>query len=219
VLPKFVRRTMPERVRRSQRLRAMALRAGLIPPRTMHSPAEAALLRELARGRRRAVEIGVYEGSSALVLVDSLPPEAELHLVEPFGSGMDWWEPADERAVRAVVARAAAGRGGPEVHWHVATSEAAASGWDRGVDLVFIDGDHSEAACRLDWELWHPFVEPGGVVAFHDARGSDPGPTSVVNALFRAAGGRAPGWSIAAERDSVVVVQRINAAAAGTRER
>jgi predicted O-methyltransferase YrrM len=197
----------------------MALRAGLIPPRTMHSPAEAALLRELARGRRRAVEIGVYEGSSALVLIDSLPPEAELHLVEPFGSGMDWWEPADEGAVRAVVARAGASRGGPEVHWHVATSEAAARDWDRGIDLVFIDGDHSEAACRLDWELWHPFVEPGGVVAFHDARGSDPGPTAVVDGLFRGAGGQAPGWSIMAERDSVVVVQRINAAAAGTRER
>jgi predicted O-methyltransferase YrrM len=59
---------MPDRLRHSARARALALRTGLAPTRTMLSPGESALLAELARGRRRAVEIGVYEGSSALVL-------------------------------------------------------------------------------------------------------------------------------------------------------
>ena len=208
VLPKFVRRRVPDSIRHSPRLRALALRAGLIPPRTMHSPAESALLRELARGARRAVEIGVYEGSSALVLLDALPADAELHLIEPFGKGMDWWEPADERAVKAVVGRAARRRGGPTVRWHVTTSEVAARAWDLGADLVFIDGDHTEAACRLDWELWHRFVEPGGVVAFHDARGGDPGPTAVVERLFGAGEEGPPGWSVCAERDTIVAVRR-----------
>jgi predicted O-methyltransferase YrrM len=89
----------------------------------------------------------------------------------------------------------------------VATSEAVAREWRLPVDLVFIDGDHSEAACRLDWELWHPLVEPGGVVAFHDARGGDPGPTAVVEALFGGPG--TDGWGILAERDTVVAVQRL----------
>ena len=208
MLPSVVRRRVPERVRHSPRLRALALRAGLIPPRTMHSAAEAALLHELAEGRRRAVEIGVYEGSSALVLVDGLPSDAELHLIEPFGQGMEWWEPADERAVKAVVRRAARRRGGPVVLWHVCTSETAAHGWSSSVDLVFIDGDHSEAACRLDWELWHRFVEPGGVVAFHDARGGDPGPTAVVEGLFGAGGEAGPGWRVCEERDTIVAVRR-----------
>jgi predicted O-methyltransferase YrrM len=207
VLPNVVRSRVPDRFRHSAGLRALALRAGLIPPRMMHSEGEAALLGELARGRRRAVEVGVYEGSSALVLARALPLAAELHLIEPFGSGMEWWEPADEGAVKAVVGRAARGRGGPEVHWHVATSEAVAREWRLPVDLVFIDGDHSEAACRLDWELWHPLVEPGGVVAFHDARGGDPGPTAVVEALFGGPG--TDGWGILAERDTVVAVQRL----------
>ena len=180
----------------------------MIPPRTMHSPAESALLRELAADRRRAVEIGVYEGSSALVLLGVLPPAAELHLIEPFGKGMDWWEPADEGAVRAVMRRAARRRRGPTVHWHVGTSEEAARDWDLDVDLVFIDGDHTEAACRLDWELWHGFVEPGGVVAFHDARGGDPGPTAVVERLFGAGGEGPPGWSVCDERDTIVAVRR-----------
>jgi predicted O-methyltransferase YrrM len=208
VLPKIVRRSVPDNLRHSPRLRALALRAGLIPPRTMHSPAEAALLRELAQGRRRAVEIGVYEGSSALVLLDALPVDAELHLVEPFGKGMDWWEPADEEAVMAVVRRAARGRAGPSVRWHVTTSEAAARDWNLGVDLVFIDGDHAEASCRLDWTVWHRFVEPGGVVAFHDARGGDPGPTAVVERLFGPGGEGPPGWRISDERDTIVAVRR-----------
>ena len=142
----------------------MALRTGLIPPRTMQSEGESALLARLAHGRTRAVEIGVYEGSSALVLAGALPLGAELHLIEPFGKGMDWWEPADEGAVRALVGRAARRRGGPALHWHVTTSERAVGGWHEPIDLLFIDGDHSEAACRLDWDLWHGFVQPGGTV-------------------------------------------------------
>lgn len=198
---------MPDSLRHSARARAFALRAGLVPPRTMHSPGESALLAELAHGRQRALEVGVYEGSSALVLVRELPLEAELHLVEPFGAGMEFWEPADEQAVKAVVGRAQRRRGGPQLHWHVQTSEEAARGWSAPLDFVFIDGDHSEAACRLDWELWSPHVEAGGVVIFHDANGGDPGPTAVVESLFDAGDGQ-PGWRLSASRDTMVAVTR-----------
>lgn len=36
------------------------------------------------------------------------------------------------------------------------------------IDLVFIDGDHSEEATKNDIALWLPFVKSGGVVVFHD---------------------------------------------------
>lgn len=36
------------------------------------------------------------------------------------------------------------------------------------IDLVFIDGDHSYAACQADIGAWAPFVKRGGVMAFHD---------------------------------------------------
>jgi hypothetical protein len=109
-LPQALRSLAPDRVRHSRGLRAAALRAGLIPPRTMHTAGESALLAELAAGRRRVVEIGVYEGSSALVLVGAVARDAELHLVEPFGSGGPWpgvMNPASEGAAKAVVERAA----------------------------------------------------------------------------------------------------------------
>jgi predicted O-methyltransferase YrrM len=187
----------------------------MIPPRIMHSQREAQLLCELASGTARAVEIGVYEGSSTLVLVEALPMDADLHLVDPFDSVGPWpgvLNAPNEKATRTVVERAARRRGGPRLHWHVALSEQVGRAWKQPLDLVFIDGDHSEEACRLDWELWNLCVKPGGVVAFHDARlglpggGGDEGPTRVVNELFRA--GRMPHWRILAERDTIVVVER-----------
>jgi hypothetical protein len=72
--------------------------------------------------------------------------------------------------------------------------------------LVFIDGDHSQAACRLDWELWSPHVARGGVVIFHDANGGDPGPTAVVEDLFGEGGACRPGWRVSARRDTMVAV-------------
>ena len=215
-LPKVIRRLAPDRLRDDPRLRAVAVGTGLIPPRTMHSDAEASLLRELAVGRRRVVEIGVYEGSSAVVLCEVLEPDAELHLVDPFGHHPmalpEGWG-ATERASRRVVARAARRHDGPRVHWHIALSEDAAREWGAPVDLVFIDGDHSEDGCALDWELWHRFVEPGGVVLFHDARASQPsgrglpGPTAVVDRLVRGPGAL-PGWAILREADRAVAVKR-----------
>jgi predicted O-methyltransferase YrrM len=216
VLPQTLRRAVPDRVRDDPRLRALAVGAGLIPPRTMHSDEERALLQRLARGARRVVEIGVYEGSSAVALCGVLGPDAELHLIDPFGhhpTALPAGWGATERASRRVVARAARD-GGPRVVWHVELSQDTGRRWRGGdVDLVFIDGDHAEDATRLDWELWQTHVAPGGHVLFHDARASQaggrglPGPTTVVDELFR---GDAPlaGWSLAAEADRTVAVRR-----------
>jgi cephalosporin hydroxylase len=38
----------------------------------------------------------------------------------------------------------------------------------RHTDVLFIDGDHSYAGVRSDWETYEPLVRPGGIVAFHD---------------------------------------------------
>ena len=109
VLPASLRRLTPARLRDDVRLRALAVGFGLIPPRTMHSAEDARVLLEAARGARRVVEIGVYEGSSALALCEALGPDAELHLVDPFGAHPDalpsGWG-ATEWATRRVVARA-----------------------------------------------------------------------------------------------------------------
>jgi Methyltransferase domain len=224
VLPARLRRLTPTRLRDDVRLRALAVGLGLIPPRTMHSEEDAEVLLEAAKGARRVVEIGVYEGSSALALCEALGPDTELHLVDPFGSHPDalpsGWG-ATEWATRKVLARAQRRRGpdAPDVHWHVALSHELAASWEGEVDVVFIDGDHSEAGCELDWSCWHPFVPVGGRVVFHDARADQPGgrglpgPTSVVERHFRSAEAgtitTTPAWKITAEADRTVVVRRV----------
>ncbi len=212
-LPATLRSRVPTRLRDDVRLRALAVGLGAIPPRTMHSDEDAAVLLRAAAEARRVVEIGVYEGSSAVALCRHLGPGAELHLVDPFGHHPDalpsGWG-ATEWATRRAVARAA--RGGPRVHWHVALSERVAAGWSGEVDLVFIDGDHSEHGVELDWNAWRPFVAVGGHVVFHDARADQPGgrglpgPTAVVARLVRS--GASPGWGIDDEADRSVAVRR-----------
>jgi hypothetical protein len=221
MLPKLLRTAAPDRLRDDARLRAVAISAGLIPPRTLHSVAEAALLGELARGASRVVELGVYEAASAQIFISVLGPGTELHLIDPFIDASGWALPAGwaatPQAARAVVRRALGTRagGGPTVSWHVAPSQCVGASWTGGpVDLVFIDGDHSPEGCRQDWDLWAPHVRPGGHVAFHDARGDagdgggSPGPTGVVDALFHR--GETPaGWQLSAEVDTLVVVERV----------
>jgi predicted O-methyltransferase YrrM len=223
LLPARLRSLTPERLRDDVRLRALAVGSGLIPPRTMHSTEDAYVLLQAAREARCVVEIGVYEGSSAVALCGALRADAELHLVDPFGRHPDalpsGWG-ATEWATRRAVSRALRRRGSeaPSVHWHICLSAELASRWQGGAEVVFIDGDHSEAGCELDWSEWHRFVPLGGHVVFHDARADQPGgrglpgPTAVVTRLFRAGKGAdagTPGWEIVAEADRTVVVRRV----------
>jgi len=218
LLPKTVRSRFPERLRDDVRLRAVAVGLGLIPPRTMHSPEDAGVLLAAARGARRVVEIGVYEGSSALALLEVLGPGAELHLIDPFGRRPDalpgGWG-ATEWATRRLLERRARalGEAAPTVIWHPALSADVAREWAGEVDLVFIDGDHSEAGCALDWRCWSPFVAAGGRVVFHDAREGLPGgrglpgPTAVLERCVRAS--TSAEWEIEAEADRTVAARRV----------
>jgi MMP 1-O-methyltransferase len=215
-LPAGLRRLTPTALRDDVHLRALALGLGLIPPRTMHSPADAALLAQAARGARRAVEIGVYEGASAIALCSALAPGSELHLIDPFGRVPDalpaGWG-ASEWATRRALARATGAASSPTVCWHIARSHEVAARFAGELDLVFIDGDHSEAGCERDWLDWQPFVAVGGRVVFHDARAGQPGgrglpgPTAVVSRHLR--GARTPAFRIVAEADRTVVARRV----------
>lgn len=40
--------------------------------------------------------------------------------------------------------------------------------WNKKIDVLFIDGDHTYEGCKADIEKYAPFVKPGGCILFHD---------------------------------------------------
>jgi predicted O-methyltransferase YrrM len=48
------------------------------------------------------------------------------------------------------------------------TQEEVAAAVDGGVDLLFIDGDHTYEGVKQDFEMYRQFVADGGLIALHD---------------------------------------------------
>ena len=193
---------------------------GLIPPRTMHSEQDARVLLEAARGARRVVEIGVYEGASAVALCATLEPGAELHLIDPFGAHPDalpsGWG-ASEWATRRAVARARRrrGRDAPRVRWHVAASRTRSprAGRERSTCCSSTAITPRRAASSTG-PAGRAFWRPAGASVFHDARaGQSRGaraarPDGGRLAAFRGGGHAGAGRSSAEADRTVVVGQR-----------
>jgi Methyltransferase domain len=183
---------------------------GFRPVAGQHTAGEHEALKKWATGRCSLVEIGVAEGASAVALRESMSPGGTLSLIDPFHLSRMRSINAMKRAAHKVVGSCRNG----EVAWIEKFSATAAKDWNRPIDFLFIDGDHSETGVQQDWDQWHQFVVPGGVVVFHDAAtfsggwtGEDWGPVKLVDRLFRARA--VSGWRIAQEVDSLVVVQRL----------
>lgn len=62
--------------------------------------------------------------------------------------------------------------------------EAAALVADGSLDIVFIDGDHSYAGCRVDIEVWTPKIRRRGWLAGHDYSERFPGVMQAVDELL-----------------------------------
>ncbi len=59
-----------------------------------------------------------------------------------------------------------------------------------GIDLLFIDGDHSIEGCNTDYQLYSPSLKSGGFLLFRDfdKNREDLGPTWVINHHVRPSG-------------------------------
>lgn len=146
------------------------------------TPEEGYLLFLLARhgdGVGEIVEIGSFMGLSTcwLALGSSFAGREQVTAIDTF-RGSPEQQPGRECACETLtqegttynVFQTSLRRIG--VHDHVdpiiAESHVAAASWKKPIRLLFIDGDHSYEAAKLDFESWSPFVVPSGCVAFHD---------------------------------------------------
>jgi predicted O-methyltransferase YrrM len=160
----------------------------------------------LAGVEGQGVEIGCLDGFSTVVILDS--SKLRLTSVDPFipdsmspnlvGSQARFHantKPYGERS-RLLVAYS----------WNVAP------GWTEPLDFLFLDGDHTWAAVKRDYDDWTPKLKIGGILAMHDARMSrggasfHPGPSHVADSEIFA---RPDRWQVLGEAFSLVVARKL----------
>ncbi|MFT3807428.1 class I SAM-dependent methyltransferase [Arenimonas sp.] len=144
-------------------------RVGLVPAQTETTEEEKQALAELARGRRRLLEIGVWHGANTRRFRSVMADDGVLYAVDPFPRGrfgFSW----ERMVAHSEVGRERRGA----VRFLEMTSAQAAESLrdepDEPFDFIFIDGDHSYEGLRTDWSLWSERVAPNGVIALHDSR-------------------------------------------------
>lgn len=181
---------------------------------------EAAKLFDLARAlpedHALVVEIGSWLGKSSLVLAKGLSGKRnpELHCIDPFNCAGDEVSAANYQRLAAegdltLLERFNRNmeRGGVRdiVFVKQGFSHDFSGTFTHPIDMLFIDGDHSYASVRRDFEEWSPKVKPGGILAFHDVdRTASPGPRQVIDELVA----RDRTWERPEQVGSLFVVRR-----------
>lgn len=122
------------------------------------------------------VEIGSYKGKSTICLAQGSKDGLGITVfaVDPHltdyeqkicnagkSSFADFWKNIEEAGLSYLVTPI------------VEKSEDAIRKWNRPIIFLWIDGDHSYCSVKNDFDLWTPFLLPGGVVAFHDSTSGD----------------------------------------------
>lgn len=110
---------------------------------------------------KRVLEVGVARGGTHFLLGSCLPTVRQL-------IGVDLY-PRNQRILRRLVLEPTvlhfiAGKSCSEAT--LAKVRSALGG--EGLDLIFIDGDHSYDGAMADFNAYRPFLKPGGWIAFHD---------------------------------------------------
>jgi predicted O-methyltransferase YrrM len=123
-----------------------------------------------ARRPKVVVEIGTARGGLLFLLSQLADPRATLASIDYpggfFGGGQsdtecELFASFGPKTQRFLFLR--------DRSFHLSTREDLASALGgRGIDLLFIDGDHSYAAVRWDFEAYGSLVRPGGLIALHD---------------------------------------------------
>ena len=136
---------------------------------------------------KKYLEIGSREGGSLFVIAGML--EAGAHVVAVDLPGAQWGRRGSQNYLNEVTKLIR--REGLSVDIllgdsHSETTHQRVRGLadEQAFDALFIDGDHSYEGVSRDWEMYSPFVRPGGVVAFHDLIISDEFPDVGVGHLF-----------------------------------
>ncbi len=150
------------------------LRLFVHPPDAVHKipgylhPLEQSFLYWLARrvpADGLALEVGSFMGKSSACLAAGLHQNARLACIDTWlNDAMPYDEKSD--VMEEFLHNTSSYQ--DTIETHRGTSAEVAAKWNRPIDLLFIDGDHTYEGCSTDIKSWLPFVRRGGWVAFHD---------------------------------------------------
>ncbi|MEM8911822.1 MAG: class I SAM-dependent methyltransferase [Planctomycetota bacterium] len=145
---------------------------GIDSAATQTTAAERDAIRTYAAGKKRAVEIGVFQGVTTGVIAKSLSDAATLFAVDPFPPGrmgICWGK---------LIAKREAFQSQPacNIEFVEDFSHVAAERLTGDFDFIFVDGDHSREGIIRDWNDWAPRVAKDGIIALHDSLVPDHNP-------------------------------------------
>jgi len=129
-------------------------------------------IRTLDRAPECVVEIGSYCGGSTVVIGRAAArrnPGVRLYAIEPFTFHEARYQYDYEGLFDRNVAEWGLAANVVKVR---KTSEKVALDWDREIDFLYIDGDHTYEAVVRDIHNFVRFVRAGGLFAFHDYKSS-----------------------------------------------
>jgi len=123
-----------------------------------HYPGEADTLKRLCQELPECptiVNIGTGFGTSSLIFYEARPDATIFTIdVARCDKAFETWKEAEVQPGRIIPIRGPSGRIG---EW-----------WPWQVDMVFVDGAHSESGVAMDYTVWCPLVKAGGLLVFHD---------------------------------------------------
>lgn len=143
---------------------------------------ELRVLREVASALKKpfVVEVGSWKGRSTIALAQAIAPQGG-----KFFAVDTWQGTPSERTTYHAEARyrdiykqfcnniSAAAVDGVVVSCKMTSLEAANLFLGGSVDMVFLDGDHSQEAVTADIEAWWPKLKKGGLMMGHDYTDQD----------------------------------------------
>jgi predicted O-methyltransferase YrrM len=116
------------------------------------------------------VEVGTAKGGTFFALCKIAGPDATIVSIDlpggPFGGG---YERKDQKTFKSY------GKKNQTLHFLRKDSHSESTKKEllklidgKKIDFLMIDGDHSYAGVKKDWELYSPLVKEGGLIALHD---------------------------------------------------
>lgn len=139
---------------------------GLDKPHTQTTARERDTIAKYAKGCRKCVEIGVYEGINTVTIAKAIMDieNSQLFAIDPFFKGRLGV------CYHEKIAKRLAKRNGvyDRIEWLPFFSFDAVDKVPGNVDFIFVDGDHSLEGISRDWQDWGPKLSTNGILALHD---------------------------------------------------